>query len=93
VSDIFLQELNKSDALGISYVALTAILEPFLYSVANCRNKILIQRIVEKIFTPLLENNVTSEVKEASESEEEEIDYSKKWVDGGKLSKKTVKEI
>jgi hypothetical protein len=84
-----LQELNKSDATGISYTNLTGILEPFLHSVANCRNKILIQRIVDKIFTPILENNVTREEKESSEEEEEEVDYSKKWVDGGKLSSKT----
>jgi hypothetical protein len=60
---VFLSELNKVDALEISYKNLAAILDPFLYSVANCRNKILVQRIVDKIFMPLLENNVTEEEK------------------------------
>ena len=41
---------------------------------------------------PILENNATREV-ESEESEEEEVDYSKKWVDGGKMSKKTQKEV
>jgi hypothetical protein len=91
--DIFLQELNKSDSHDISLVHLSQILEPFLYSVANCRNKILIQRIVDKIFMPLLENNVTIH-QETDESEEEEvINYDEKWVDGGKMSKKTLKEV
>ena len=40
-----------------------------------------------------MENNITKQ-EENSESEEEEvIDYSKKWVDGGKMSKKTEKAV
>ena len=59
ICDIFLQELNKADAHDISLVNLSLMLEPFLNACAICRNKILIQRIVDKIFMPLLENNVT----------------------------------
>ena len=93
LSDIFLQELNKVDAQSISYTNLCEILEPFLYSAAHCRNKILVQRVIERIFLPLLEKNITKQ-EENSESEEEEvIDYSKKWVDGGKMSKKTEKAV
>jgi hypothetical protein len=52
-----------------------------------------VQRVIERIFLPLLENNITKQ-EENSESEEEEvIDYSKKWVDGGKMSKKTEKAV
>ncbi len=58
--DIFLQELNKSDSLDISNQHLSSILEPFLQAVAHGKNKILTLRIIEKVFTPLLENNVTS---------------------------------
>lgn len=92
VSDIFLQELNKADAKDISYTNLATILEPFLFAVANCRNKILVQRIIDRIFLPILENNVTVE-QINSEGEEEEIDYARKWVDGGKMSKKTEREV
>jgi hypothetical protein len=52
---------------------LASILEPFLYSIANCRNKILVQRIIEKIFTPLLENNVTNREAETESEEEDEV--------------------
>ena len=59
ICDVFLQELNKVDATEISYRNLAALLEPFLHAVANCRNKILIQRINERVFMPLMENNTT----------------------------------
>lgn len=58
--DIFLQELNKVDAQQISLENLSSLLEPFLYSAAHCKNKILIQRIIDRVFMPLLENNITS---------------------------------
>jgi hypothetical protein len=52
----------------------------------------LVQRVVEKVFTPLLENNVTN-IENETESEEDEIEnYDRtkgKWVDGGKLPPKT----
>lgn len=91
ICDVFLQELNKVDAQEISCSNLSLILEPFLYSVAHCKSRILIERIIEKIFTPLLENNVTEEVHESEESEEEEINYDPKkgkWIDGGKMNPK-----
>lgn len=96
VSDIFLQELNKTDSTDISNKNLASILEPFLYAVAHCKNRILINRIIEKVFHPLLENNVT-ESEESSDSEfEEEINYDPKkgkYIDGGKLNPKTQREI
>jgi len=53
-------------------VSLAALLEPFLHAVGNCRNKILIQRIIDKIFLPLLENNVTDEDNKSEQSNEED---------------------
>ena len=96
ICDVFLQELNKVDAQEISNNDLSSILEPFLHSLGHCENKILIERIIEKLFTPLLENNVTTEKEESEESEEEEINYDPKkgkWVDGGKMNPKVQKEI
>lgn len=97
ICDVFLSELNKVDAQEISNENLAAILEPFLHAVAKCRNKILIQRIIDKIFLPLLENNVTEEVKsESSEEDYDNINYDPnlgKWVDGGKLHPRTQKEV
>lgn len=99
VCDVFLQELNKVDADNISYMDIAQLLHPFLYALGNCRNKTLTQRILEKVFTPLLDNNVTP-VDENSENETDEsstdINYDPKkgkWVDGGKLPPKTQKEI
>jgi hypothetical protein len=87
--------LNKVDAKDISNTNLALILEPFLHAVAHCSNKILINRIIERIFTPLLENNVTQSA-ETTESEEEIENYDPKrgkYIDGGKLPPKTQKEI
>lgn len=74
---------------------LASILEPFLYAVGNCTNKIIVHRIIEKIFNPLLENNITITDEDTKEDEEEEevvenYDPKKgKWIDGGKLPPKT----
>ena len=94
ISDVFLQELNKVDAEGISYLNLATLLEPFLYALGNCSNTILLQRLREKVFAPLLENNVTPEEKEQEDTDDSsaEINYDPKkgkWVDGGKLPPKT----
>lgn len=101
ICDIFLQELNKSDSLNISYENLSAILDPFLYSIAHSSNKIIVERIIEKVFTPLLENNITqqSNNEESENSDDEDnkvINYDPKkgkYIDGGKLPPKTQKEI
>ncbi len=99
VCDVFLQELNKVDAENISYKDLAQLLSPFLYALGNCRNRTITQRILEKVFHPLLDNNVTP-ADESSENDTDEssseINYDPKkgkWVDGGKLPPKTQKEI
>jgi hypothetical protein len=56
--------LNNVDAEEISSVNLSLLLEPFLHSLSTCENVILTQRIKEKIFLPLLENNITPVVDE-----------------------------
>jgi hypothetical protein len=87
-----LQELNRSDSLNISLVNLGSILEPFLHALANCRNKILVNRVIEKVFEPLLENNITILETSDSDEEEEVVNYDPKlgkYIDGGKLNPKT----
>lgn len=101
VCDVFLQELNKVDSENISFQNLAGLLQPFLSAIANCKNRILIQRLDEKVFSPLLENNITPEAKgsddEDTDESSTEINYDpklgKKWVDGGKLHPKTFKEV
>lgn len=61
---MFLEELNNVDGLEISTVNLSNLLDPFLLSLSTCENVILVQRIKEKIFLPLLENNITPLVEE-----------------------------
>lgn len=92
--DVFIQELNKVDAESISYTALASLLSPFLHALGNCRNRTLRERIVEKVFEPLLENNVTPENKESdgeTDDSSSEVNYDPKlgkYVDGGKLPPK-----
>ncbi len=94
-----MQELNKVDAENISYGNLAALLSPFLHALANCKNRTIKERIVEKIFEPLLENNVTPDNKESegeTDDSSSEVNYDPKkgkYVDGGKLPPKTQKEI
>lgn len=97
ICDVFLQELNKVDAETLSYKDLAGLLEPFLYAMGNCRNHILLDRIEEKVFEPMLVNNVTPEEENSDDTDDSEINYNpnlgKKWVDGGKLHPKTQKEV
>lgn len=65
-----------------------------------CKNRTLTQRILEKVFSPLLENNITPDNAPSEDDTDEsssEINYDPnrgtKWVDGGKLPPKTQKEI
>jgi len=47
------------DSKEISYENLSSLLEPFLKALAKSQNTILRQRIKEKVFEPLFENNIT----------------------------------
>ena len=97
---MYIQEINKADGENISYIHLAALLQPFLHTLGNCKNRIMLNRIVEKVFGPVLENNVTpsneDEGDEDTEDSSSEINYDPKkgkWVDGGKLHPKTQKEV
>ena len=98
ICDVFLTELNKVDSQEISYYNLASMLEPFMFAISNCRNRILVLRVIEKIFAPLLENNVTQSHENEKEEEEEDevINYDPqrgKWVDGGKLHPRTQRAV
>lgn len=93
ICDIFLQELNKVDAQDISFVNLATMLDPFVYAMAHSSNKIVINRIQEKVFYPILENNVTTEEHSEDEDNQTNGNGEPKWRDGGKLPLKTEKEI
>lgn len=101
ICDVFLQELNKTDGEQISCSNIAALLGPFLQALATCRNVILLRRIEEKVFHPMLDNNVTPVTQDGASGDDtddssSEINYDPKrgkWVDGGKLPPKTQKEI
>ena len=59
ICDTFIQELSKVDN-SVSLLTLAELLEPFLKAVGAVPNKEVRERIMEKIFHPLLENNKTS---------------------------------
>jgi hypothetical protein len=88
--DVFLRELNSADGKAISNEHISLLLEPFLKALASCSNLIILGRIKEKVFLPILENNILpeEEIKDEEIKEEEEVPNGK-WVDGGRLSKKT----
>jgi len=53
--------------------------------------------MIERVFEPLLENNITQlEASDSDEEEEQVVNYDPKngkYVDGGKLNPKTQREI
>ncbi len=55
---------------------------------SKCRNRILIQRIKDKIFLPLLENNGTNEEKEGTDEEDidDDIDEETKGIKNPELN-------
>ena len=90
ICDVYLPELCKSDGEQISFETLSRILHPFLHTAATTKCKVLAERIREKVFDSLLESNVTLP-NESDLSSDEEEDLTK--VDGGKLSKRTRREL
>ena len=92
ISDVFIPELGKIDKDGISLDQISALLRPFMTALAKSDQTALKERIIERVFEPLLESNVTDPGSDESSGEEENLAQ----VDGGKLSKrsrKTVKAI
>lgn len=89
ICDVYLPELCKTDGKDISFETIARLLQPFLHTAATSKCKILTERIREKVFNTLLESNVTLPSESDISSDEEDLTK----VDGGKLSKKTRKEL
>lgn len=87
ICDVFLPELCKVDD-QVSFETISALLRPFLTTLATSPYALFKERIVERVFDSLLESNIT--IPSDSESSGEE-DLTK--VDGGKFSRKTRKEL
>ena len=92
ICDIFLKEMNRVDS-DVSLDDLAQIIDPFLKALGKIHSGELKERILSQVFHPLLENNKT---KEETSSDEEELEKQEKYhryVDGGKMPPKTVKEV
>jgi hypothetical protein len=72
--------LNKIKS-NCSLELISKLLDPFLKSLAKLKEGRVKDRIIEKIFTPLLENNATV-VKEMDEDELAEAEHKHRHVDG-----------
>ena len=94
ITDVFIPELGKIDKDGISLDQIGSLLKPFMKALAQSKSQSLKERIIEHVFDPLLESNVTQpdsddESDEAETSEEEDLTK----VDGGKLSKRSRQKV
>lgn len=87
IADVYVPELGKANN-EISLTAISSLLEPLLHTLANTNSTVLSDRIRDSVFHPLLESNVTLD-SDSEDSEPEDL----KAVDGGKLSKRTRKEV
>ena len=90
ICDVFIPELGKVDSEQISLDQLSEVLKPFLLALGQSTSKIVQNRIKETIFNPLLESNVTLPDSEDESSDGEE---NLAQVDGGKLSRRTRKQV
>ncbi len=87
IADVYVPELGKVNN-EISLTAISSLLDPLLHTLANTSSTVLSERIRDSVFHPLLESNVTLD-SDSEDSEPEDL----KAVDGGKLSKRTRKEV
>ena len=93
ICDIFVAEMSNVDA-DASLDRLAALLDPFLKTLGVLSNGELKERIIEKLFHPLLENNKTEPVESSDEEEKlKKQEHYHRFVDGGKLPPRTHKEI
>jgi len=90
ICDVFVPELGKIDKDGITLDQLASLLKPFMTALAKSNQDLLKERIVEHVFDPLLESNVTQPDSDESETSEEE---NLALVDGGKMSKRSRKAV
>lgn len=89
ISDVFLPELNKVDGPDLDMDMIAKLIQPLLNTLAKSESSLLKERIREQVFSPLLESNVT--LPDSSDEESTEEDLSQ--VDGGKMSRRTRKEV
>ena len=82
IADVFIAELNKIKP-DCSLDLMARLLEPFLKSLGQLEAGRIKDRIVDKIFKPLLENNTTMTQMDLDELEE--ADRKHRYVDGAKL--------
>ena len=82
---MFVVELGKIDAKDISLETLAVLIKPFLTGMATSSSSIFREHLKDRIFTPLLESNVTM----PSESDDEEDDIPLYLLDQRKLQNKT----
>jgi hypothetical protein len=85
ITDVFVVELGKIDAKDISLETLAVLIKPFLTGMATSSSSIFRERLKDRIFTPLLESNVTMPDSE----DEEEDDIPLYLLDQRKLQNKT----
>lgn len=90
ISDIFIQELNKTKS-ECSLDIIAQLLDPFLRSLGQLESGEIKERIISKIFRPLLENNKTQDLPDEEEMEEAERKH--RFVDGAKLPPQRRLEI
>jgi hypothetical protein len=92
ICDVMVEEMNKvvKDA---SLEVIASLLQPILDSMGLIPNGELKERIVEKVFTPLMENNKTEREESSDEEEMAKKEKHHRYVDGGKLPPKTQREI
>jgi hypothetical protein len=87
---VFIPELGKIDKDGISLDQIGCLLKPFIRALAQSKQESLKERIIEHVFEPLLESNVTQpDSDDSEESSEEDLTA----VDGGKLSKRSKRKV
>ena len=80
--------MNKVDS-NASLETIADMILPFLKSLAAIENAALKERIIERVFNPLLENNKT--IVDPSDDEEEmaKKEHYHRHVDGGKMNPRT----
>lgn len=84
--------MNQVDS-NASLDRIAALLDPYLKTLAVITNGELKDRITDKLFKPLLENNKTEATVSSDEEEMARKERHHRHVDGGKLPPKTQKEL
>lgn len=86
--------MNKVDS-DATLVRIAGLLDPFLKALGQLSNGEIKDRIIDKVFHPLLENNKTQSAEDSSDEEEKlkEQLHRHRYVDGGKMNPRTQKRV